>query len=454
MSSERRLVLSSSLWPMGFHHAAWRLPGANAHGGIDAKFLQRHAQMLEHAKFDYVFIGDFVVCDEAQRYQDLGGVLRAEAITLASNLAAVTERIGIAPTVNLTYAHPYTIARSVGTLDHLSDGRALLNVVTGSTPKAAGNYGRDHHWENEQRYDWADEFVESLRQLWDSWEDDALIADKERGEFVDWEKVHKIDYKGKVISVTGPLNVKRPVQGQIPLLNAGTSDRSRELGARFSDLRFVSESNFSIAQRNYKDLKSRLARHGRSENAQLVSPGLAVFGGETRREAQQLYNHLQTLVLVPSNLQALGWKLGMDLSSRSDEDRVSSVPELASNPAAIAEVAFAQRNYGEEDPTLRQLFVSSIRMGGHGAVVGSVKDIADHIEEWFVERAADGFNLFPPYHPGCMEFVVERLVPELQRRGIFQKEYGPGTVRERLGLPPAENQFAQQRSAAQAVTPV
>jgi FMN-dependent oxidoreductase (nitrilotriacetate monooxygenase family) len=434
---------------MGFHHAAWRLPGAATHGGIDAKFLQRHAQLLEHAKFDYVFIGDFVVCDHAQRYQDLGSVLRAEAITLAGNLAAVTEHIGIAPTVNLTYAHPYTIARSVGTLDHLSGGRALLNVVTGSTPKAAGNYGRDHHWENERRYDWADEFVEALRLLWDSWEDDALIADKDTGEFVDWEKVHKFDYAGKVISVTGPLNVKRPPQGQIPLLNAGTSERSRELGARFSDLRFVSESNLKQAKANYSHLKALLAKHGRDDSSQIISPGLAVFGGETTQDAKRLYNHLQTLVLVPTDLRVLGWKLGVEIDHYADTTRVSDVREFEEkNASARAAIAFAQTNYDDENPTLRQLFVSEIRMGGHGAVVGSVRDVADHIEQWFVEKAADGFNLFPPFHPGCMEFVAEKVVPELQRRGVFQKEYAPGTARERLGLPPAENVFARQRREA------
>ncbi len=446
MNSDRRLVLSSSLWPMGFHHAAWRLPQAITHGGIDPAFLRQQAQLLEHAKFDYVFIGDFVVCDPAQRYQDLGSVLRAEAMTLASYLAATTDRIGIAPTVNLTYAHPYTIARQVGTLDHLSGGRALLNVVTGSTPKAAGNYGRDHHWENERRYDWADEFVESLRLLWDSWEDDALIADKAAGEFVDWEKVHKFDYVGKVISVTGPLNVKRPPQGQIPLLNAGTSDRSRELGARFSDLRFVSESNLSRAKANYRHLKGLLTKHGRSESSQIISPGLAVFGGETTLDAKRLYNHLQTLVLVPTDLRVLGWKLGVELDRYADTARIADVNEFSTeNEAARAAIAFAQENYDDENPTLRQLFVSEIRMGGHGAVVGSVKDVADHIEQWFTEKAVDGFNLFPPYHPGCMEFVAEALVPELQRRGIFQKEYGPGTVRERLGLPVAENIFSRRQ---------
>lgn len=202
-------------------------------------------------------------------------VLRPEALTLASHIAAVTTHIGLITTVNTTYSDPYNVARATATIDHLSAGRVGLNIVTGKNVEAARNFGRDQHWDNDRRYDWAAEYIQVLQLLWDSWEDDARVADPTTGQFVDSDRVHQIGFKGEFFTVDGPLNVQRPVQGRLPIINAGASERSRDLGARFSDLRFTNSSTLGLdgARAYYADLKSRLPAYGRTADDQLVIPG-------------------------------------------------------------------------------------------------------------------------------------------------------------------------------------
>ena len=245
-------------------------------------------------------------------------VLRPEALTLAGFVAAATERIGIVATVNTTYAHPFNVARATATLDHLSGGRLALNVVTGRDPEAAANFGRDAHWDTDQRFDTATEFTEVVHRLWDSWEDGALVAEKDGGRFVDAARVHRIDFRGEQFDLRGPLNIVRPPQGQVPILTAGESERSREYGAKYADVRFGTALQLDKAKAYYAEVKARLVKHGRAPESQSLVCGIAYYVGETRSEGHSLYRRIQ------------------DSRSRRRTSRRSGLPWAWTSPGSVS----------------------------------------------------------------------------------------------------------------------
>lgn len=445
-AANRKLHLGFTIWPTGFHPAGWRLPNAKSNGNSDAAFLRGLAEQAEAAKFDFFFIGDQIVGLPEWQHERPNQVLRPEALSFAGYIAAATERIGIVATVNVTYADPYSVARATATLDHLSGGRIGWNVVTGEAEAAAANYGRKEHWDNEKRYDWATEFTEVVKLLWDSWEDDARIADRERGVLFDEAQVHSIDYQGDFFSVKGPLNVERPVQGQIPIINAGRSERSIEFGSRFSDIKFTNSTALGLegAKSYYADLKARTAREGRDPEQQFIIPGLIVYVAKTQAAAHRIYRDIQDLTSVDTDLAALGKALDVDLSEHADDtevDQVASLQQLSAPAQTIVDDARA--NAGPGSFTLRRLFLAFHRRWYFREVVGDANFIADVIEKWFNERAADGFMIFPPYVPGGAEAFFQLVVPELQRRGLFRTEYEGKTLRDHFGLPRPQNIFAK-----------
>ncbi|OEV12848.1 NtaA/DmoA family FMN-dependent monooxygenase [Streptomyces nanshensis] len=444
-ASPRPMHLGFTIWPTGFHPGAWRLPGAPTNGNSSPALLQSAARTAERGKFDFFFIGDRVVGLPASQFAAPNEVLRPEALTLAAHIAAVTERIGLITTVNSTYAEPFNVARSLATIDHLSNGRTGLNIVTGKNAEAARNFSRNEHWENDRRYDWATEFVQVLRLLWDSWEDGARIADPETGRFVDEARVHRIDFRGEFFSVDGPLNVERPVQGQIPLVNAGSSERSRQLGARYSDVRFTNSSVLGLAgaRAYYDDLKRRLPAHGRAPREQLVIPGVAVYTAPTSREAHELYSRLQALGRQDVDLAGLSAALGLALTGHHPDAVLDDVadPADASAEGALI-IGEARELHGKNAVTLREVNSSYLRRGWFKEVVGSPAQVADVLQEWFEQGAADGFMIFPPHMPDGLEAFVDLVVPELQRRGLFRTEYAGRTLRDHLGLARPGNQFA------------
>jgi FMN-dependent oxidoreductase (nitrilotriacetate monooxygenase family) len=444
-SSPRKLHLGFTIWPTGFHPAGWRLPDAISDGNSDASFLVDMARQAEAAKFDFFFIGDQVIGLPEWQFQRPNQVLRPEALSFAGYVAAATQRIGVIATVNVTYSEPYSVARATATLDHLSGGRIGWNVVTGEVEAAAANYSRKEHWDNAQRYEWATEFTEIVKLLWDSWEDDARIADKERGVLFDESKVHRIHHKGKFFSVEGPLNVERPVQGQPLTVNAGHSERSIEFGNRFSDIKFTDSSVLGLdgAKAFYADLKAGVSAQGRDPEQQFIIPGLVVFAAPTQQAAHELYREIHELTSIPTNLNALGSALGIELGGYTDDtdiNEISAFETLAERPREI--VDHARANIGPGVVTLRRLFIAFNRGSWFREIVGSPQTVADMIEQWFNERAADGFMIFPPYVPGGAEAFFKLVVPELQRRGLFRTEYEGRTLREHFGLPRPDNVFA------------
>jgi len=452
MVDDRRMHLGLTIWPTGFHPAAWRLAGSHSDGNSNPQLLRQAAQTAERGVFDFFFIGDRLVGLTGSQFANPNEVLRPEALTLASHIAAVTTRIGLITTVNTTYSDPYNVARATATIDHLSGGRVGLNIVTGKNVEAARNFGRDQHWDNDRRYDWAAEYIQVLQMLWDSWEDDARIADADTGRFVDPDRVHAIDFKGEFFSVDGPLNIERPVQGRLPIINAGASERSRELGARYSDLRFTNSSTLGLegARAYYDDLKSRLPRYGRTSAEQLIVPGVAVYVEDTDAAAREQYSTLQHLLQTgPAGRAKLSEAVGVDLSGHPDDARLGDVVDLtASSPGTRAVVSAAADLYGHDDLTLAEVTAAVVRGGMFKEVVGSPTRVADTLEEWFTTGAADGFMIFPPRVPYNIERFVDLVVPELQRRGLHRREYTGTTLRDHLGLTRPASQFVTPTSAA------
>lgn len=450
MTERKHIKLGFSIWATGFHPAGWRLPEARVDGTFDRIFLRDMAQLAERGKLDFFFIGDRVVGLPETQAEHPNLVLRPEALTLAAYVAAVTEKIGIVTTVNTTYSDPFNVARATATADHLSGGRLAFNVVTGRDPEAAANFGRDAHWDTDQRFDNAFEYIEIVKSLWDSWEDDALVGDKAAGQFIDPQKVHRIDYKGEHFQVAGPLNIARPPQGQIPLLTAGASDRSKEFGARFADIRFGGSFHIDYAKTYYRDIKSRLAQYGRAQDDQALVAGMSIYVGRTLADAHAQYREIQELSTANNDLSKLGTALGVDLSRHGPETPLDDVEELSGiNENGRRIVEQAKLGFGEDRLTLREVNLYFRRSGGHAEVVGDAKTVADVFERWFEERAADGFILFPPYLPGSAELFVELVVPELQRRGLFRTEYEGNTFRDHFSLKKPENIYRKLRLAGE-----
>ncbi|MFE5670099.1 NtaA/DmoA family FMN-dependent monooxygenase [Agromyces sp. NPDC056523] len=460
----RQLHLGLMFWATGTHTAGWRYPGSKADGAYDIEFIQRVTQVAEAAKFDFLFLGDRLATDPSLAATNPAQMSRLEPFTAASAIAAATDSIGIVVTANPTYSDPFTIARLTASLDHLSRGRASWNLVTGADAAAAANYSRDEHWDAEARYDWADEFVEVVRALWDSWEEDAFVRDQGSGRFIDPSRVHAIDHVGEHFRVAGPLNVARPTQGQVVLLHAGTSERSRELAAREADVVFAGQATIEAAREYYADIKSRAAVHGRRADEVLILPGLSVIVAETTADAVAVYDELNALlpldpedVVVDSvRFGGLGQGLKRNLASVS---RVIGVDVTgneadAAVPASLAEevndegrrildriTTLTRRRVGGEAPiTYRDLINGIARQGA--VVVGNPVEVADHLQLWFETGAADGFNVFPDFVPGSVDAFARLVVPELQRRGIFRTEYSGRTFRDHLGLSVPANRFA------------
>lgn len=454
MTSERKHIrLGFSIWATGFHPAGWRLPEARVDGTFDRKFLRDMALLSERGKLDFFFIGDRVVGLPETQAEHPNLVLRPEALTLASYVAAVTDRIGIVTTVNTTYSDPFNVARATATVDHLSGGRLAFNIVTGRDPEAAANFGRSEHWGTDHRFDNADEYIQIVKALWDSWEDDALVGDKKNGLFIDPAKVHRINFRGEHFSVAGPLNIARPVQGQIPLLTAGASERSKEFGARYADIRFGTALHIDPAKAYYADIKARLAKYGRSPDDQALVTGIACYVGHTAREAHDKYREIQTLSVTNYDLTNLSAALTVDLTKYTLETPVGDIEELAAAPVTAQRIVEqAKSSFGTDKVTLRDVFLYFRRSGGGAEIVGDARKVADIFEEWFQDRAADGFILFPPYLPGTAELFVELVIPELQRRGLFRTEYEGTTFRDHFGLsrPENVNRHAQDSARLQA----
>ncbi len=439
MSHSRTLRLGAFMRPVSIHTAAWRYPGAWPDANFNFQHLKRFAQTLERGRFDAFFMADHlaVLNMPMQGLKRSATVTSFDPLTLLPALAVVTEHLGLIATASTTYNDPYHIARKFASLDHISGGRAGWNVVTSGNPDEAMNFGREDHVEHGERYRRAREFFDVVTGLWDSWADDAFIRDVEAGIYFDPEKLHILNHEGEFLKVRGPLNIARPIQGWPVIVQAGASDAGRQLAAETAEVIFAAGGNLATARAFYADVKGRMEKLGRPRDHLKVLPGAFVVVGETADEALEKRARLDSLVHYDSAIASLSIALGHDASGFDPDGPLPDIPESNSSKSGRERaIELAKR----EHLTVRQL---AQRIGGYSgsAFVGTPTMIADQMEEWLLTEASDGFNIMFPYLPGGLDDFVERVVPELQRRGLFRREYEGKTLRENLGLPRPENRF-------------
>jgi alkanesulfonate monooxygenase len=439
MAEQRRLHLGAFMRPIGIHTAWWRYPGSYPDANFNFQHLTRFAQTLERGRFDAFFMADHlaVLNMPIDALKRSATVTSFDPLTLLPALAVLTEHLGLIATASTTYNEPYHIARKFATLDHISGGRAGWNVVTSGNPTEAQNFGREDHLEHATRYRRAREFFDVVTGLWDSWADDAFIRDVDAGVYFDPEKLHVLDHKGEFLNVRGPLNIGRPIQGWPVIVQAGASDAGRQLAAETAEVIFAIGGSIESARAFYADVKTRMDKLGRNRNNLKVLPGAFVIVGETVEEARSKRAKLDSLVHYDSAIASLSVALGTDASRFDPEGPLPEIPETnASKSSRERLVELAAR----EKMTVRQL---AQRVGGYSGLgfIGTSKTIADQMEEWLFTEAADGFNVMFPYVPEGLDDFVDFVVPELQRRGIFRREYEGKTLRENLGLPRPKNQF-------------
>ena len=439
MTDTRRLHLGAFMRPVSIHTGAWRYPGAYADANFNFAHIKRFAQKLEAGKFDAFFMADHlaVLNMPMDALKRSATVTSFEPMTLLPALAAVTECLGLIATGSTTYEEPFHVARRFASLDHISGGRAAWNVVTTSNPNASLNFGIEAQMEHDERYRRAREFYDVVIGLWDSWADDAFIRDVKTGVYFDPERLHTLDHKGEYFSVQGPLNIGRPVQGHPVIVQAGASEAGRQLAAETAEAIFASSRTLEDGQAFYKDIKARMTTLGRDPDHLKVLPGCLVVVGDTVDEARQKRSLLDSKVHYESAVASLSIALGTDARKFDPDGPLPDVPETNTSQSGRERAIKLAR---QEALTVREL---AQRLGGYSglALVGTPETIADAMEEWLVERGCDGFNIMFPFLPQGLDDFVDRVVPVLQRRGLFRTDYEGTTLRENLGLPRPSNRY-------------
>jgi FMN-dependent oxidoreductase (nitrilotriacetate monooxygenase family) len=425
--------LGAFMWGVGHHLAAWRHPSADPSLVTDWRHYVRLAQLAERGKFDAIFFADNVGLP-ASRPESLARnqlVYVFDPVVLLSAIAPQTEKIGLISTVSTSYLPPYHLARKFASLDIISGGRSGWNLVTSGSDFEARNFGLDHQMDHDLRYRRAREYVEVVKGLWDSWDDDAFLYDKAGGRFFDPAALHALDHTGEFFSVQGPLQTGRPIQGRPVIVQAGSSDEGQDLAAATAEVVFTAQQSLQSAQGFYRGLKDRVLKAGRREDEVLVLPGVMPVIGHTVAEAQETYESLQDLIDPVIGVGLLSGFLGFDLAGYPVDGPLPEMPVTEgwrSRQEMFADIA------RREGLSIRQLYRRVAGARGHKVIVGTVQTIADEMEAWFAGGAADGFNILPATLPGGLVDVVEKLVPELQRRGLFRTDYEGATLREHLGL--------------------
>lgn len=436
----KQLHLTAFMRPVSLHTGAWRYPGAVPEANFSLPHLKSFIQKLEAAKFDAFFMADHlaVLNMPTEALKRSHTVTSFEPFTLLAALSQVTDRIGLAATASTTYDEPYHIARRFASLDHLSGGRAAWNIVTTGNPESAKNFGLDEHMEHGDRYKRAREFYDVVTGLWDSFADDAFVRDVETGVFFDPDKLHALNHRGDDLKVKGPLNIARPVQGWPVIVQAGQSEPGKQLAAETAEAVFCSPRDLAAAKLLYSDIKGRAIKAGRNPDHIKILPAALVIVGDTVEDAKAKRLHLDSLVHYDSAIASLSVALGVD-ASKFDPD--GPLPkDLPDTNASKTGRASVLKLAEDEGLTVRQL---AGRYGGYSglAFVGPPDQIAQEFGTWLREEGADGFTITFPFVPQGLDDVTQRLVPELQRRGLFRKEYTGTTLREHLGLPRPKNQF-------------
>ncbi len=448
MPSQRQMRLGLSMRYHGYHLAAWRHPDVPEAGTLDVRYFLNTAKLAEAAKFDMVFFADGIgirvrdeppgsMCRSAQ-------TVELEPLTLLSAIATHTTNIGLVATASTTYNEPFHIARKYASLDHISGGRAGWNIVTSWSEEEAWNFGRDRHMDYDSRYERAAEFVEVVAGLWDTWEPGALVRDKESGLYFDPDKMHVLDHRGKHFKVRGPLNSAPTPQGRPILVQAGAADQGQDIAGAWADVVYALSFDKASAQRYYASIKARAVAHGRAADAVKVLPGFTPYVGRTAAEARAKYDAMRGLIHPKVGLAVLFNSLG-DLSGYPVDGPVPEPSgEVRIRSIGQGLIAMARR----DNMSIRDLYEYMMAGNGGPVLVGTAQEMADTMQDWFQDGAADGFNICASHLPGGLEDFAALVVPELQKRGLFRTEYEATTLRGNLGLAAHVNRYVERAARA------
>lgn len=431
----RQLHLGLFIYPAGHHIAGWRHPSVAAGTVCGFDYYRQQAQLAERGKFDLFFVGDMLAAREKDgRVVAESGLNNLDSISITAALSAVTERLGFVATLSTTYNEPYYIAERFASLDHISNGRAGWNIITTANDDAAYNFSRKSHMEKTLRYQRAKEFIDIVTGLWDGWDNEALVADRERGIFADPARIRAIDHKGQFFAVRGALDLPRPVQGWPVLVQAGGSPAGIDFAAQVGEVIFAAQQKLDEARSFRTAVQQRMRQYGRPPDTLKILPGLSPILGSTEAEAKRKEEELDELVLPAVGL----WMLSEQMQFRFYEyplDAPFPTAEIRAGGGAFTpRVVSLMDRADRERLTVRQCAAIVARSRSHGVFVGTPEQLARHMELWLDEGGADGFNIMPAYFPAELEVFIEQAVPELQRRGLFRREYEGATLRDHLGL--------------------
>jgi len=448
MSKKKQMVIGALIHANGSHAASWLMPEARPHASTDIDYYRAMAQTAERGKFDFFFIAD----TPAARTENLKVWSRSplfmnvlEPITLLAAVAGATTHIGLGATASTSFFEPYNLARQFASLDHISHGRAAWNVVTSANDYAARNFGLDRLPPHAERYAKAREFVQVVEALWDTWEDDAFVYDKSTCLSFLPEKLHALDHKGKYFTVQGALNIERPPQGRPVIIQAGASDTGKDFAAEFAEVVFGSSGALAPAKAFYVDLKERMGKFGRRPDDLKIVSGISVVIGESEQEARDKLESWQELIHPDVGVMRLGQDLETDLS---DLPLDQPVPEHRIPTSSNFHKAYFDEIAGmiRQGLTLREIARRYNR--NKATFCGTAVQVADHMEAWMEAGACDGFMISFLALPGSLVDFVDKVIPELQRRGVFRTDYAGSTLRDHLGLSRPENRYASPAVAA------
>ena len=442
-----KMKLGLFIRPCGHHIASWRHPLAQADAGVNFPHFVLMAQTAERGMFDMLFSADNATVWTASEsaIDRVHYVAWMEPYTLLSALSGFTKNIGLVCTASTSFEQPYSVARKFATLDLISGGRSGWNVVTSGNETEAQNFSKEPHLPKAERYQRGREFVEIVRALWDSWDEDAFTRNKETGIFFERQKMHELNHHGRYYDVRGPLNVARSPQGQPVVVQAGASDDGRQLAAETAEVVFSASDSIEHAREYYSDVKARMTRYGRSADHLKVLPGLSVVVAPTAEEAKAKFQTLQDLLHPELGVALLSRRLGFDLTGYPLDEPLPPLPE---NKVIGSRSDMIKAWSKEGATTLRELCQKFASARGHFSIVGTPTEVVDEMERWFTTGACDGFNFVPPYFPGGLDDFVDLVLPELQRRGLYRTEYEGATLRENLGLLRPESPFREISSQA------
>jgi len=439
---KRQLHLNLFINSRGHHEASWRHPAASPFALTDIRYYQDLAQRAEAAKFDSIFLADVLALGE-----DVAQAARTwlEPITVLAAVAVATSRIGLVATVSSTYTEPFNLARQFASIDHISNGRAAWNIVTSSLASSARNFGGEPQLSHADRYARGEEFMRVVNALWDSWADDAVVDDRQSGVYAKADRIRPINHRGDFYQVAGPLNIPRCPQGRPVLVQAGSSDTGRQFAARHADAVFTASLSKAKAQEFYADLKALAKAEGRDAEAVLILPGLSAMIAPTEAEARRLAREVDDLADVEVGRKRLsGWFGGYDFSHLPLDRplRVEELPHPDAVQAARSRTEIVHNLVRERHATLRDVIGYFASARGHYTTAGTPEQIADLIEDWFTDGAADGFNLMPPLLPSMLDVFIDEVLPLLRRRGLFRTDYEGTTLRAHYGLAWPKSVFA------------